>query len=138
MSADFLVLVFTSIVDTVSLALVTNAVLPSGVTATANGPVPTAMSVGFLVQVPTSMVETEPLRPLVTRAIVRHRARAGTADTRPGTTPCSAPANPSTTTPRTHRNRRIAAPLAVPDHLWLGRPAQRRSHRDSGNRQNLT
>ena len=38
MSVGFLVLVFTSIVDTVSLArLATKAVLPSGVTATAIG-----------------------------------------------------------------------------------------------------
>src|SRR5262245_34755345 len=108
MSADFLILVFTSIVDTVSLALVTKPVLPSGVTATANGPVPTVMSVGSLVLVFTSIVDTVSLRPLATQAVVRHRARAGTADTRPGTTPCSAPANPSTTTTRAHPNRRNA------------------------------
>src|SRR5262249_54219697 len=105
MSAGFFVLVFTSIVHTVAPALVTNAGLPSGATAHANGPVPTAMSVGFLVRVPTSMVESVPLRPLVTKAVVRHRARTGTADTLSGTTPTSAPANPSTTTARAHRNR---------------------------------
>jgi hypothetical protein len=43
-----------------------------------------------------------------------HRDRAGTADTALGTTPTSAPANPSTNTPRTNRNRGIPAPrLAV-------------------------
>src|SRR5262249_59978622 len=60
MSTGFLVLVFTSIVDTESLPLlVTKAVLPSGVTATLCGAEPTVMSVGFLVLVFTSIVATE-------------------------------------------------------------------------------
>ena len=62
-------------------------------------PGPTAMSVGCLVLVFTSIVDTVPLPPLVTKAVARHRARAATADTPPGTTPTSAPANPSTKTP---------------------------------------
>ena len=58
----FLALVFTSIVDTVPLSrLVTKAVLPSGVTATAAGVGPTVMSVGFLVLSVTSIVDTVPL-----------------------------------------------------------------------------
>ncbi len=88
----------------------TKAVLPSGVTATPLGIVPTVMSVGFLVLVFTSIVDTVPLPSLVTKAVGRHRDRAGTADTPSGTTPTSAPANPNTTTRRTDRNRRIAAP----------------------------
>ena len=39
----------------------TKAVLPSGVTATATGIGPTVMSVGFLVLVFTSIVDTVPL-----------------------------------------------------------------------------
>jgi hypothetical protein len=111
MSAGFLVLVFTSIVDTESLfQLMTKAVLPSGVNATPHGNGPTGMSVGFLVPVFTSIVETVLLRLLVTKALARHSLGAATADTPSGTTPTIAPANPNTTSPRTHRNRRIAAP----------------------------
>jgi hypothetical protein len=111
-----LVLVFTSIVDTVPPpALVTKAVLPSGVTATPIGFAPTAMSVRFLVLVFTSIVDTVPASAFVTKAVARHCARPAAADTPSGTTLTSAHANPSTTTPRTHRNRRIAAPdFAVP------------------------
>src|SRR6516164_1482629 len=117
MSVGFLVLVFTSIVDTVPLTLlVTNAVLPSGVIATPPAPEPTGMSTGFLVLVLTSMVDTVPLAPLATKAVDRHRPRAVTAATPPGTTPTSAPANPTTTTPRTHRNRSIPAPLPCCPH----------------------
>src|SRR5262245_6153873 len=100
MSMGFLVRVFTSIVDTEPLPwLATNAVLPSGVTATPNGNVPTAMSLGFFFRVFTSMVDTVPLRTFVTKTVGRHRARAGAADTPSGTTPTSATTNPSTTTP---------------------------------------
>src|SRR5262249_59744494 len=87
-----------------------------GVTAGLPGPAPTGMSVGFLILVFTSIVDTEPLRPLATKAVVRHRGRVATADTPSGTTPTSAPANLSTTSPRTHRNRRIAPP-ALPFSL---------------------
>src|SRR5262245_2698958 len=104
MSAGFLVLVFTSTVETVPLSvLVTKAVLPSGVTATPVGAEPTVMSAGFLILVFTSIVDTVPLPLLVTTTVGRHRARTGAADTPSGTTPTSAPANPSTTTPRTQR-----------------------------------
>src|SRR5215208_4261601 len=66
MSFGFLVLVFTSIVDTVSLPwLATIAVFPSGVTATPVGALPTGMSTGSLVLVFTSMVETLSLSWLV-------------------------------------------------------------------------
>src|SRR5262249_29800106 len=62
MSAGFLVLVLTSMVDTLPLALlVTTAVLPSCVIASPNGPVPAGMSAGLLVLVFTSMVDTVPL-----------------------------------------------------------------------------
>jgi hypothetical protein len=112
MSVGCLVLVFTSIVDTVPLAaLVTKAVLPSGVTATRSGMEPTVMSVERLVLVFTSIVDTVPLGALVTKAVARHPLRAGTPDTPPGT--ISAPANPSTTTPRAHRKHRIAAPASL-------------------------
>jgi hypothetical protein len=105
--------VFTSIVDTVPLLLlVTNAVLPFGVIASPNGSRLTRMSAGFLVLVFTSIVDTEALSALVTKAVARHRERPATADT-PCGTPTSAPANPSTTTPRTHRNGRIAASRPV-------------------------
>jgi hypothetical protein len=66
MSSGYLLLVFTSIVDTEvgpvagatkGLAWVTKAVLPSGVIATANGFGPTGMSVGCLVLVFTSIVD---------------------------------------------------------------------------------
>src|SRR5262249_46787392 len=84
MSVGFFVLVFTSIVDTVSLPgtggpgklkgvgapLVTNAVLPSGVNAIEAGGGPTVMSVGFLVLVFTSMVDTVPLSLLATKAVL--------------------------------------------------------------------
>jgi hypothetical protein len=56
------------------------------------------------------MVETVLLPVLVTKAVARQRERAGTADTPRGTTPTSAPDNPSTKIPRTDRNRGIAAP----------------------------
>jgi hypothetical protein len=91
------------------LLLATKAVLPSGVIASPFGPLPTVMSVGFLVLVFTSIVDTEALCPLDTKAVARHRARSGTADTPLETKPISAPANPSATTPRPHRNRRIAS-----------------------------
>jgi hypothetical protein len=104
MSAGCLVLVLTSIVDTVPPPLLaTKAVLPSGVTATPAGTAPTVMSVGCLVLVFTAIVDTEPLPTLVTKAVGRHRARPATADAPLGTIPTSAPANPSTTTTRTHR-----------------------------------
>src|SRR5262245_31043306 len=61
------------------------------------------MSSGSLRLVFASIVETVPLTPLATSTVGRHRARAGTADTRSGATPKSAPAKPSTTTTRTHR-----------------------------------
>jgi hypothetical protein len=106
-----LVLVFTSIVDTVPLSLlVTKTVLPFGVTATPPGTEPTAMSSGCLVLVLTSIVDTVPLVPVVTKAVARHGARPGTADAQSETTPTSTPANPSTAIPRTHRDGRIAAP----------------------------
>src|SRR5262249_62074106 len=70
MSAGFLLLVLTLIVDTVPLPLlVTNAALPSGVIATPNGAEPTGMSVGFLVLVFTSIVETEPPPLLLTKPV---------------------------------------------------------------------
>src|SRR5262249_24208878 len=75
-------LVFTSIVDNVSLptskptllltkpSLLTKAVLPSGVSSTWAGLTPTGMSVGFLIRVFTSMVDTVSLRVLVTKAVL--------------------------------------------------------------------
>jgi hypothetical protein len=74
------------------------------------------MSVGFFVLVFTSIVDTELLPWTVTKAVGRHPARAAAADTPPGLTPASAPDNPSTNTPRTHRDRHIAASrgLSVP------------------------
>src|SRR5262245_33595241 len=100
MSAAYLVLVFTSILETVSLFLrATKRVLPSGVTACPAGNGPTGMSVGCLVLVHTSTVETVPLPVLTTKAIDRHSLRANTADAPPATTPASAPANPNTATP---------------------------------------
>jgi hypothetical protein len=59
------------------------------------------------------MVDTVPPTEFVTKAVCRHRGRAGTADTPLGTTPTSAPANPNINTPRTHPNRRIAAPASL-------------------------
>jgi hypothetical protein len=61
-----------------------------------------------------SIVDTEPLRAFVTRAVGRHRERAATADTPSGTTPTSAPVNPNTTTPRNHRNCNALRALPVP------------------------
>jgi hypothetical protein len=49
---------------------------------------------------------------LVTKAVGRHRDRAGTADTPPGTN--RAPANPSATTTRAPRNRNAFAALSLP------------------------
>jgi hypothetical protein len=60
-----------------------------------------------LVLVFTSIVDTVLLAALVTKAVGRHGARPATADARSGTAPTSAPANPSTATPRTHRQRVI-------------------------------
>ena len=74
MSVGCLVLVFTSIVDTVPLSLLaTKAVLPSGVTATEPGRPPTAMSVGSLVLVFTSIVDTVPLSGFVTKTVCSPR-----------------------------------------------------------------
>src|SRR5215471_6189633 len=113
-------------VDTVPLsAFSTKAVLLSGVTATPAGVSPTVMSVGFLVLVSTSivdtsMVDTDPLPALETNAVARQRDRPATADT-PGATPTSAPANPNTTTTRTHRNRRIpCAPASLSSPAPVG------------------
>src|SRR5215216_6358141 len=111
MSVGSLVLVFTSIVDTVSpTRSPTKTVLPSGVNTIPSGGLPTGMSVGSLVLVLTSIVDTESLPVLATKAVARHCLRAGTDDSRAGPRPTSAPDNPHTTTPPTHRHRRIAAP----------------------------
>jgi hypothetical protein len=86
MSVGSLVLVLTSIVDTVSLwVLPTRTVLPSGVSAIPPGPEPTVMSVGFL---------GHPVRDYT-----HQRAR-----------------HPEAHNPRTRRKRRIAAHrgLSVP------------------------
>src|SRR5262245_9725367 len=97
------VLVFTSITDTVPRSLsVTKRVLPSGVTTDTLGFEPTAMS-GSLVLVPTSITDTVPLPQFGTNAVARHRPGAGAADAPTGNMPTSAPTNPSTKTPRTHR-----------------------------------
>ena len=70
MSVGCLVLVFTSIVDTVPLPrLVTKAVLPSGVTATPTGRADGDVG-GVLVLVFTSIVDTVPLPLLVTKAVL--------------------------------------------------------------------
>jgi len=58
-------------------------------------------------------VESVPLPIFATKAVVRHGARAGTADTPSGATPTSAPANPSATTTGTKRNCRIDAPASL-------------------------
>jgi hypothetical protein len=58
---------------------------------------------GSLVLVPTSITDTVPLFQFGTKAVARHGPGAGTADAATGTTPTSAPNNPNTTTPRTHR-----------------------------------
>ena len=123
MSVGFLVLVFTSIDETVSLFLrATKRVLPFGVIACPAGNGPTGMSVGFLALVFTSIVDTVPLPALVTKAVDRHSLRARTADTPSGTTPTSAAANPSTKTPRAHRNRRITAPASLSSPIMLSVP----------------
>src|SRR5262245_33400445 len=76
MSIGFLVLVFTSSVDTElplpkgSPALPTKAVFPSGVTATPPGPGPTGMSAAFFVLVFTSIVDSVPLPLLETNAVL--------------------------------------------------------------------
>src|SRR5262249_39560389 len=79
MSVGFLVLVFTSMVATElplgssaapRLARATKTVLPSRVTATPFGSSPSGMSVGFLVLVFTSTVDTVPLPLLVTKAVL--------------------------------------------------------------------
>src|SRR5262249_12533493 len=72
MSVGFLVLVFTSIVDTELLLAplwAMKAVLPSGVTATPSGNTPTGRSVGFFVLVFPSIVDRVPI-PLTTRAVL--------------------------------------------------------------------
>src|SRR5262249_2907654 len=82
MSVGFLVLVFKSMVDTVPVLsgigvvagengpkLSTKPVLPSGVIAIETGPGPTGMSVGSLVLVFRSIVDTE-LSPLLTTKAV--------------------------------------------------------------------
>src|SRR5512132_4402548 len=103
MSLGSLVLVFTSITDTVPRSLsVTKRVLPSGVTTDTLGFEPTRMS-GSLVLVPTSITDTVPPAQFGTKAVARHGPRAGTADAPTGNTPNSAPDNPSTKTPRTNR-----------------------------------
>jgi hypothetical protein len=85
MSVGFLVRVFTSIVDTESLAaLATKAVLPSGVTATSSGAVPTAMSVGFFVLVFTSMVDTVPLALAAWPTVAEPELREGDRGNRAG------------------------------------------------------
>jgi hypothetical protein len=61
-----------------------------------------AMSEECLVLVCTSIADTVPLSRLATKAVGRYCARPAAADTPSGTTPTSAPANPSTTTPRNH------------------------------------
>src|SRR5215207_8995749 len=71
------------------------------------------MSEGCLVRDFTSIVDTVPLPWLVTNAVARHRPRPATAATSSGTTLTSAPDNPNINTPRTRRNRRIAAPRLV-------------------------
>jgi hypothetical protein len=142
-SLGCLVRVFTSIVDTVPLPLLaTTTVLPSGVTASPNGNEPTAISVGFLVLIFTSIVDTEALPALVTKPAGRHGARAATADTRARRTPTSTLASPTTTTPRTHRNRRIAAPRfavprasvgsTTPGYVALGFTNKKNGHQPSG------
>src|SRR5262245_7042459 len=123
MSVGSFFLVLTSIVETVPLpVLATKAVLASGVTATPCGNGPTGMSACFLVLVLTSIVDTVLLALLVTKAVARHGARPATADPSSGITPTSAPANPSTTTPRAHRNRRTSTLPRCPHQRRLGRP----------------
>src|SRR5262249_9522861 len=117
-----LVLVFTSIVDTELLDLfATKRVLPSGVTAIPAGPSPTFMSVGYFVLVITSIADTVPPPLLATKAVGRHRDRAGTAAPL-GLTPITAPPIPSTTTTRTDGDRRISAPCLAASPAHAGRP----------------
>src|SRR4029453_7579953 len=59
--------------------LLTKAVLPSGVNATLTGPPPTAMSVGFLVLVFTSIVDTALLAWVATKAGLPSRVRGAPA-----------------------------------------------------------
>src|SRR5881227_1935102 len=83
MSVGSLVLVLTSIVDTVPILsgvgdsadttgpkLSTKPVLPSGVIAIEIGPVPTGMSVGCLILVFRSITDTELLPLLTTKAVL--------------------------------------------------------------------
>src|SRR5512132_1640954 len=110
MSLGSLVLVFTSITDTVPRSLsVTKRVLPSGVSTDTLGFEPTVMS-GSVVLVLTSITDTVPLPKFGTKAVARQGLGAGTADAPTGNTPTSAPANPSTKTPRTNR-----IPASCPD-----------------------
>src|SRR5262249_30618821 len=70
-SVGFLVLVLTSIVDTVSLCtLATKTVLPSGVTATPFGYLPTGMSARSLALVVASIVDTVSLNRLATKTVL--------------------------------------------------------------------
>src|SRR5262245_25933888 len=118
MSVGSLVLVFTSIVDTVPLSRsVTKRVLPSGVTTDTLGFEPTVMS-GSLALVPASITDTVPLFQFGTKAVARHGPGAGAADAPTGTTPTSAPDHPNTTNRRTHRIP--AACPAVPSSDLLG------------------
>src|SRR5436190_4223584 len=129
MSVGSLVLVFTSISDTVPLSLsVTKTVLPSGVTTDTLGFEPTVMS-GSLVLVLTSITDTVPLPQFGTKAVARHGPRPATADAPTGNTPTNAPATPSTKTPRTHR-----IPASCPDvpERPTGRPEQRTCHCSPG------
>src|SRR5262249_25934713 len=71
MSLGSLILVFTSIVDTIPLLLsATKAVLPFGVTATPFGLVPTGMLSGFLAPVVILIADTVLLTELVRKAVV--------------------------------------------------------------------
>src|SRR5262249_8838598 len=70
---------------------------------------PTGMSVGFLVLVFTSIVDTVSLGLLATQAVLRHRRRAVTDDATPGATPTRSSANPDAETARTERHRRSSA-----------------------------
>jgi hypothetical protein len=72
------------------------------------------MSVGSLVLVFTSIVDTVPLPELATKTVARHSLCVATADTPSGTTPTSAPVNPSTNTTGTHRKRNVLPALSVP------------------------
>src|SRR5262249_34017697 len=82
------------------------------------------MSVGSLVRVVTLIVDTVPVPPLVTKAVPRHRARTGTADTPSEDTPPRAHATPNTTTRRTHQEPR--QPLSLQQAVGARSPATRR------------